>query len=582
MAYIQPNSEVYILRGIPFENNYEHSILFQDSDDQKNYFISKVKFITIEGVTSISHFQNYYYQRSEVDKIRVDAPIENFIDCNYMMFKNNSFENKWFYAFITGVKYINNRVTEVTYEIDVIQTWMFDYSLQDCFVEREHSETDEVGDNTVPENLEVGDYIYTEINANKFDDISDYTVVIAAPFEIGDPGLPTETAPPATSAPLPGFYNGILCGIHYNYYELNNVTNVNKVIQVLKKLKDTDKEQIVAIYMIPTIFCSSKVSVPESLTDIQFQENATLVGTIRNRGWLPKFNYSTPNVFGIKNNKLYTSPYNLIHVLSSDGTDGEFKYELFDKIIEEGNDLITFKFMCSISTPPEFLLTPLKYGINQIAIDSSLTSNINYNYSMPIKNIPMCAWETDGFKAWLAQATTGLVGGALGYGAMAALSASNPAITGVLAFSKMTFAASAFSSIAGLPKALISPQYAHGTQKVFPLMQVGNFGCVIYNAHIKPEYAAIIDDYFTKYGYATKRVKKPNLNSRPYWNYIETKNCNIDQSYNGVVKGLNIEDTRKLSDIYDHGITFWHPDVRGTLVTVDVGDYSKDNSPLVG
>ena len=139
MAYIQPNSEVYILRGIPFENNYEHSILFEDSDDQKNYFISKVKFITIEGVTSTGHFQNYYYQRSEIDKIRVDAPIENFIDCNYMMFKNNSFENKWFYAFITGVKYINNRVTEVTYEIDVIQTWMFDYSLQDCFVEREHS-----------------------------------------------------------------------------------------------------------------------------------------------------------------------------------------------------------------------------------------------------------------------------------------------------------------------------------------------------------------------------------------------------------------------------------------------------------
>ena len=82
-------------------------------------------------------------------------------------------------------------------------------------------------------------------------------------------------------------------------------------------------------------------------------------------------------------------------------------------------------------------------------------------------------------------------------------------------------------------------------------------------------YAAIIDDYFTKYGYATKRVKVPNIHSRPFWNYVETKDCNINQ-----LTGLNSQDTAKISSIYDHGITFWH--------TSNVGDYTQNNAPVGG
>ena len=338
-------------------------------------------------------------------------------------------------------------------------------------------------------------------------------------------------------------------------------------------LSETEKEQIIGIYLIPTIFINTKQTMLEG----EFNKNQYQINLNKNLGWLQNIN----------NNKLYTYPYNVLHVIGSDGNSADFKYELFKDIPSTGGaGTFTFWMICSIGLPPEFILIPIDYAIEQITIGSGLdaytTTNENYNEALTLKNIPMSAWNTDGFKAWLAQTTTGLIGSGMGFAAMAGLGNLNPAFTGIKAFSKMSFAASAYSSIAGIPKAQLLPNYAHGEQKNNPFMQCGRFGFTFYNAHVKPEYAAIIDDYFTKYGYATKRVKKPNLNSRPYWNYIETKNCNIDQSYNNVVKGLNIEDTRKLSDIYDHGITFWHPDVRGTLVTVDVGDYSKDNSPLLG
>lgn len=70
---------------------------------------------------------DYSYQRSQLGTIRVALKYEQLIDCNYLMFKNTNFENKWFYAFITGIGYVSNDVTDVYYDLDVMQTWCYDY-----------------------------------------------------------------------------------------------------------------------------------------------------------------------------------------------------------------------------------------------------------------------------------------------------------------------------------------------------------------------------------------------------------------------------------------------------------------------
>ena len=82
--------------------------------------------------------------------------------------------------------------------------------------------------------------------------------------------------------------------------------------------------------------------------------------------------------------------------------------------------------------------------------------------------------------------------------------------------------------------------------------------------HITAEYAEIIDDFFTMYGYTCKKVKVPNRSARPKWNYTKTNGC--------VVKGKAPADSvRKICSIYDNGITFWKN-------ASEVGNYSLNNN----
>ena len=82
---------------------------------------------------------------------------------------------------------------------------------------------------------------------------------------------------------------------------------------------------------------------------------------------------------------------------------------------------------------------------------------------------------------------------------------------------------------------------------------------------ITAEYAKIIDDYFTRFGYGIKRLKVPNRSSRPHWNYVKTAGCTISAN-------VPADDERKICGIYDKGITFWK---NGS----EVGNYALNNSP---
>jgi len=56
-----------------------------------------------------------------------------FYDCNYLCFQNGGFGNKWLYAFISDILYINENCTAITFEIDVMQTWLFDFEIKKSF-----------------------------------------------------------------------------------------------------------------------------------------------------------------------------------------------------------------------------------------------------------------------------------------------------------------------------------------------------------------------------------------------------------------------------------------------------------------
>ena len=152
MAYISPNTEVRIYSGVPLDRDYNHTVKQTSLSTQLTVFAPYLKYT----LTNLS------YQRSGKNTIRVSKLADTLYDCNYMAFQNTAFGNKWFYAFIDRVEYINNNTSEITYTIDVMQTWYFDYDLGECYVEREHSETDAAGDNLVPENLDTGELLINQ------------------------------------------------------------------------------------------------------------------------------------------------------------------------------------------------------------------------------------------------------------------------------------------------------------------------------------------------------------------------------------------------------------------------------------
>ena len=147
MSAITPQTELRLVK-CPIESDNRNQLTFSNATVQYNYF------------NSLPHLEvdNFTYQRKD-SVIRYPAHIDSILEYNYVMYQNEAYTNKWFYAFITGMEYVNDNMTLITIKTDVFQTWLYNISWRRSFVEREHVNDDTVGANTIPEGLETGDYV---------------------------------------------------------------------------------------------------------------------------------------------------------------------------------------------------------------------------------------------------------------------------------------------------------------------------------------------------------------------------------------------------------------------------------------
>ena len=146
---ITPSTTVTLCHGVPLSKDSEDTYYFGSAGEQAS---------TI-GSYAFATFSNLTYQRNTRNTIRVGLPMgvsgaNSALRANYVIFNNTAFENKPIYAFVDTVDYVNNNTIDITYTIDAMQTFMFDYTLRECYVEREHSVTDEIGDNLVSEGFD--------------------------------------------------------------------------------------------------------------------------------------------------------------------------------------------------------------------------------------------------------------------------------------------------------------------------------------------------------------------------------------------------------------------------------------------
>lgn len=122
---VTPQTDIRLVKCNLNMNN-KNQLTFANAEAQYNYF------------NSLPHLQedNCSYQRKD-NVIRFPAHIDTILEYNYVMYQNENYSNKWFYSFITNMRYVNDNMTEITIATDVFQTWQFDIVYRQCFVERE-------------------------------------------------------------------------------------------------------------------------------------------------------------------------------------------------------------------------------------------------------------------------------------------------------------------------------------------------------------------------------------------------------------------------------------------------------------
>lgn len=145
MAYT-PSGTIAFYR-VPWKSDYKDVRLFTSKTEESNYFSSPLR---VE--------QNYTYIRDK-QAIKVNANKEAMEQYNYIRYMNENFSLKWFYAFITGVEYINQNACYVYFEQDIYTTWWDCFSIKSAFVEREHTNNDSDAYNTETEHITVNKYI---------------------------------------------------------------------------------------------------------------------------------------------------------------------------------------------------------------------------------------------------------------------------------------------------------------------------------------------------------------------------------------------------------------------------------------
>ena len=504
-------SKVYLL-DVPLENDYKNTLYFTSLANQQAYFQTRIQ----------KSYTDFSYQRKDF-KIRIPAHIDTLYNCNYVMYQNTYYSNKWFYAFIIKMEYVDDGRTDVYIETDVMQTWYFDYTVKPSFVEREHVSDDTVGHHIVDEGLELGEYVANRYridqHMNNITDDMCYIIGMTVQSVI-DPD--SGKFGPAGS----GVYNGIYSGV--KYYRYDDVSAIDIILEMLATKGQSDA--ITGIFMLPKELAPLD---PDSIERIVEESDEPIRYDIHQT----KYN-STIDGYTPKNNKLKTFPYCYMLVSNNQGGNALYKYEDFSTAD------CHFKVVGALAPGGSIKLVPIDFkGIFE-----------NYEESLNLGKFPICNWATDMYTNWLTQNSVNIATNLAGAG-LQIVSGIGALSTGAGAVAGASMIANGGLQIANVlgekyKHSLVPPQ-VNGNINSGDVVTADSKNCFIfYNMSIKSQYADIIDGYFDMFGYKVNRVKTPNKAHRAHWWFTKTIDVNIDG-------GVPNEDMQIIKNAYNNGITFW-------------------------
>lgn len=600
-------TDVNFLSGVPFDNSYSHTRWFDTKTQQYQYFKAKQKF------TYTNHNFIKIVGKNYID---LKKNVEDVMDCNYLMFKNNEYSGKWFYGFIINVASLNSQTTRVYYEIDVMQTWQFDVSFKKSWIVREHESLSNNW-NIVPESFNMGNeyeivkqydvkpekfyylvYCVKERFDSDYDSALDDGNFFTSPDSLSYYVVPIAYANSLGNIPSYKFRVGSET-LQYTFSQ----TTVQRMIHFLR---NSEK----AVNNIVSSFITDYLPISvteESATEFQvtgltrahlsFGDNPLTVFRIADRTSLNHVKQlSVGNVFSDINEdepKLRYYPYTVIELSDGRGNVVNIKPEG----LRYANGAIDLRILGSIhfynyvvysinrynrvisSTRADLMMNGL---INTTPQDIAVLDDMTTAYLQGAKNsleAQRQTWQTDLFYNRVGSTLRGASSAAnLGVNAyLGSLTGgahrATPSMSGGLsgggvvddvgnmaqAYTNYMHAGADYQNKVNEQNAMLEDI---GNQPPNLVKQGSNTNSAIGNdllgvrvtiKRVRPFYLEKLRNYFHVFGYKSNAFKVPNIKTRTHFNYIQTTMANVQCAFYN-------EDIAKVKAILDNGITLWHTD----------------------
>lgn len=317
-------------------------------------------------------------------------------------------------------------------------------------------------------------------------------------------------------------------------YNCSNITEVANILQGFASRSASDA--VYNVYMVPNAIINDTDQTLEysgQTSPVTLTTSFTKINNVN--GYVPR------------NNKLLTFPYQYLLISNNNGSSNILHFERFS------GSTCNFNIKGVPVVGGSVKLTPSNYD----GVDNQENGLIGGKF-------PTLNWSKDEYTNWLTQNSVniglGVASGALTI--VGGLASANP-IGGV---GGMIGGSMQIANVVGsIYEHSLQPNSAKGNVNGGDINVCDNKnGFYFYKMSIKAEYARIIDDYFSMFGYKTNRVKVPNITGRSKWNYVKTIDCNFDGD-------IPDSDLMIIRTMFNNGVTLWHDPSK-------IYDYSQTNS----
>ena len=539
------DGEIILCSGIKLDKNFDNVLSYSESD-----------MVTLCRNNKIATSNSYSILDPTVNSIDVSLPYASCIYANYIAFKNPHYGNKWYFGFVNKVKYVSNNCTTIEFSIDYFSTWYSKFNIGKAFIEREHVSDDTLGNNTIPEGLDSGEFIINTYNKVTYESSSSTpeTRVVIGVTKVPDDLYSTFS----TSSRQ---YNGIFGGL--TYYVFETFTDASNFIAVmdLKGLADN----VVSVFLAPSKLCNTTTWLPYTETiidfggvtfDISFSYNKIPTESAE-RVLLDSTTISintTLNGYTPKNNKMFTGEFNYLLISNNNGGSVKYNYEDFV------NNTPIIRVIGSICPGCSIRLIPENYK----KYTTTSTKNALMEYGLVSGKYPTCSWRSDTYTNWLTQQS---VNNKITVGDVAGVA------IGALINPTATIATTAVGIVSGLMtdnkgiKRETAPVQARGNINVGDVTySSGNNRFIYMRMSCRYEYAKKCDDFLSRFGYKVNEIKTPNILSRTKFNYIKVGGT--DELIHGEIPASDLEE---INNIFRKGVTIFHD-------YSTFGDYTQTNS----